>query len=231
MLIERKKSDLACGNNSQVEIASDPLSSYEKIDIRPLTPTEQLNFAVHDLAEQINERIFIPHLTDEEGMRLGPAPDCILTIQSFGRSKGFAAKTVWSDNYGQYLDQITLIFRQHHPGDVKDIAGTLAHEMMHAKQFHDGKSGVRNYHNRQFSNWMKSIGIQTSQTGKPGGAEIGTGMRQYIIDGGPFDRVIDEIIAAGFEFPWEATGAFGDVDGGDASTPPIQAFEFPPPHI
>ncbi|MEO1242779.1 MAG: hypothetical protein AAFX54_12795 [Pseudomonadota bacterium] len=180
------------------------ISSYEVIDAaRPLNPSEQLCASIHYLREQLNKRLYVPHLKDREGTPLGGVPNVIITIQSRGRAKGFAAKSIWSNHRGVYLDQITLIFSNHAHGDIKDLASTLVHEDMHAKQFHDGKPGSGNYHNRQFSDWMKSIGLQTSQTGKPGGAEIGTGMSDYIIEGGPFDCVMDELIAEGFCIPWE----------------------------
>lgn len=189
---------------------------------RPLTPTQQINAALHDLFDKLNERLFVPYLIDKDGNRLGPVPPCILTIQSFGRCKGFAAKAVWSDDHNTLLDQITIVFRAHRRGDVKDLAQTTAHEMMHSKQFRDGETGVKNYHNRQFADWMKSIGLQTSKTGEPGGAEIGTGMSDYVIEGGPFDRVMDEIIAEGFGFPWEAVDFQLQVDEPDSGDIPGQ---------
>ena len=187
-------------------------------EIRPLSPTEQLTCALEFLSTELDRRLFSAYLKDTDDTPLGPPPACILTIQSSGRCKGFAAKSVWSDNCGKYLDQITLVFDAHAHGDVKDLSATLAHEKMHAKQFHDGKPGTGNYHNRQFADWMKSIGIQTSKTGRPGGAEIGTGMSQYIVEHGPFDQIMDELIAEGFFFPWEAVGMMQSKDGG--SVPP-----------
>jgi hypothetical protein len=190
----------------------------ENSDVRTLTPSEQLSAAIHYLYEQLDERLFKPYLRDKHGDLLGGAPDVIITVQSTGRVKGFAAKAIWSDHRGSYLDQITLVFKNHGHGDVKDLASTLAHEAMHAKQFHDGKPGGGNYHNRQFSDWMKSIGLQTSQTGKPGGRDIGVGMSDYIIQGGPFDRVMDELIAEGFSIPWETVDAIR-VSAGDGDPP------------
>ncbi|GAB5480220.1 MAG: hypothetical protein Marn2KO_36870 [Marinobacter nauticus] len=186
-------------------------SPYEEYaDIRPLTPSEQSYAALHYLSEQLDQRLLVPYLRDEQGNSLGAAPECIITIQSSGRCKGFMARAVWSDPHGRFLDQITLVFEQHGQGDLLDLASTLAHEKIHAVQQQKGSPGQGNYHNRQFSNWMKSIGLQTSKTGKPGGAEIGTGMSDYPIPGGPFERVMNEILEQGFRFPFEAARALSD---------------------
>ncbi len=183
-------------------------SSYDSnIDVRHLTASEELNAAVQHLFDELNRRLFIPHLKNKQGNLLGEVPECILTVQSTGRCKGFMARAQWSNHRGRYLDQITLVFEKHAHGDTRDVGQTMAHEMVHAVQLHKGKPGKGNYHNRQFSDWMKSIGLQTSQTGKPGGAEIGTGMSDYIISGGPFDRVMNDLTAEGFQIPWEAVRA------------------------
>ncbi len=185
----------------------------------PLTPTEQTSTAINRLFEDLNQRLVIPSLKDKGGNHLGPVPECIITVHSSGRCAGFAAKARWSNHKGAYLDEIAIVYSEHKHGDLKAIASTLLHEMMHAKQFHHGKPGKGNYHNRQFSNWMKCCGLQTSKTGTPGGEEIGTGMSDYIIEGGIFEKVLDGLIEEGFCIPWEVIGASdtGHITGPEGS--------------
>lgn len=187
------------------------VSSYGETSlISNFTPTEELTNAVQRLAETINAYVIAQNLKDKEGNFLGTAPDCIFTLSVSGRFRGFYAKSKWSNHQGFYLDQIMLNLGAFKHGDIKDIGQTICHELLHAKQYHDGKPGRGNYHNRQFSNWMKSCGLQTSQTGKPGGRDIGVGMTQYIISGGAFEGTMDRLIAEGFTLPWEAIDSMGN---------------------
>ena len=179
-------------------------SPYDEISkLANLTATNALYTAFQDLNEIINNRIIIPHLKNRKGELLGSVPEFITTVNAWGRYRGFAVKSIWSDTHRRHLDQVTLVMSQFVRGDLKDVASTYLHEMIHVKQFNDGKSGKHNYHNRQFSRWMKCSGLQTSKTGKLGGAEIGVGMTHYIIKDGIFDREMDRLITQGFHIPWE----------------------------
>ena len=176
-------------------------SSYEKTAKKLDRDTERLYAALHYLARELDKRLLEPFLRDKHGRRLGAAPPCILTIQYTGRYRGFAAKAVWSNEAGKRLDQITLNFDRENPADVKEIASTQVHEKIHATMFADGTAPGGDYNCVGFRARMKSVGLQTSKTGRPGGASIGSPMSHYIIEGGPFDRVMDQLIAEGFRFP------------------------------
>ncbi len=179
----------------------------ENPDIRPLTPSEQLNAAIADLVDMLNNRVLARYLTDTNSNRLGAAPECIVTVESFARGYGaFAAKSIWSDHHGRLLDQITLVVNSVTFADLKFGASLIVHELIHSVQFHKGtvSEKTRDYHNAQYRDWMQSVGLQTSKTGLPGGADVGSGMSHYIIPDGPFDREMDKILGAGFELPWMA---------------------------
>ncbi len=51
---------------------------------------------------------------------------------------------------------------------------------------------------------MKSIGLQPSATGKPGGKETGAKMSDYIIHGGPFSQAYAKLRKSGFSLQWES---------------------------
>jgi predicted SprT family Zn-dependent metalloprotease len=69
----------------------------------------------------------------------------------------------------------------------KDTFGTLAHEMVHQLQQEHGTPPKNAYHNKQWAEMMKHIGLHPSDTGKPGGAETGRYVSHYVVAGGPFD--------------------------------------------
>jgi SprT-like family protein len=180
--------------------------SYEKSIHFSQSLNAQFMATYERLFNSLNKDLLAHFLRDGAGRKCGCAPDCILAGEyRLKRYRGFAAKAVWSDKHGRKLDQITLVFDHGHPLDVKGLASTLAHEMVHATQFRDKTIGRGNYHNADFRDRMKSIGLQASHTGVPGGRDIGSGMTHYIIEHGPFDTVIDKILREGFAFPVEVT--------------------------
>ena len=79
---------------------------------------------------------------------------------------------------------------------------TLVHEMTHLWQHHCGKPGRGRYHNRQWAERMKAIGLHPSRTGKAGGEETGDCMNHYIVPGGPFEVAANELLMAGFAITW-----------------------------
>jgi hypothetical protein len=90
----------------------------------------------------------------------------------------------------------------------KETASTLVHEMVHAWQEEHGKKGRRGYHNQEWADKMKSIGLQPTATGEPGGPETGDSMTHLIVKGGPFDRAFNAMPTE-CHLPWtsfEITG-------------------------
>ena len=77
---------------------------------------------------------------------------------------------------------------------VAEVLSTLAHEMAHLWQHHHGKPGRGRYHNREWAERMKAIGLQPSSTGKEGGQETGDSVSHYIVPGGPFDVAAHELL-------------------------------------
>ena len=49
---------------------------------------------------------------------------------------------------------------------------------------------------------MKSIGLQPSDTGEPGGRETGQKMNHYTIPSGAFERATAVLLQAGFALSW-----------------------------
>lgn len=78
------------------------------------------------------------------------------------------------------------------------IHGTLVHEMCH-EQRHYVKPYTTGYHCRLWATMMKNVGLYPSDTGQPGGKEIGNKVSHYVIEGGPFQSASRALLATGIE--------------------------------
>jgi hypothetical protein len=85
---------------------------------------------------------------------------------------------------------------------VEAVLSTLAHEMVHLWQAHLGQPSRKAYHNKEWAEKMKAIGLQPSDTGEPGGKETGQKMNHYIIPGGAFDKATASLLQSGFALSW-----------------------------
>jgi hypothetical protein len=82
--------------------------------------------------------------------------------------------------------------------------------MTHHAQYIYGHPGRPGYHNKEFAELMRAIGLQTSSTGYPGGKKTGQKMSHYILDGGPYQSAYRQLQASGFVLNWES---LGDTEG------------------
>lgn len=84
---------------------------------------------------------------------------------------------------------------------ISGFCQTLVHEMVHIWQHHFGRPR-RNYHNKQWSEKMKKIGLYPSLTGKPGGDTEGHRVGDYIVLEGQFYQACEQLLINGFYIPW-----------------------------
>src|SRR5262249_47443792 len=75
-------------------------------------------------------------------------------------------------------------------------------EMTHLWQHHCGKPGRGSYHNRQWADQMKTIGLHPSSTGKKGGKETGDSVSHYIVPAGLFETSAHEPPMRGLAIAW-----------------------------
>src|SRR6185503_759360 len=68
------------------------------------------------------------------------------------------------------------------------IISSFVHEMVHPWQSLNGTPPKKPGHNREWADKMKSVGLQPSTTGKPGGKETGRRCSHYIIENGLFAK-------------------------------------------
>ena len=118
-------------------------------------------------------------------------PPCLVNLSRHKGAHGFFAPERWQDGEtGLAVHEISL-----NPDTMtrpaKDWQSTLVHEMVHLWQAVCGKPSRRAYHNRQWANKMKTVGLMPTDTGAPGGKTTGQKMTHYIIEGGPFAVAFD----------------------------------------
>jgi hypothetical protein len=87
------------------------------------------------------------------------------------------------------------------------ILSTLVHEMAHVWQETYGEPSRRGYHNRQWAEKMREIGLQPTSTGEPGGMETGQSMTHYILPEGRYAKAYAKLAMTGLALHWQSIPA------------------------
>ncbi|WKB50502.1 SprT-like domain-containing protein [Eleftheria terrae] len=144
----------------------------------------------------------------------GRLPDCLITLQRKGkRTMGYFAPDRFAHRDGLLSDELAMNPMHFARVDLVEVLQTLVHEMTHAQQKHFGRPSRAGYHNREWADMMKAIGLYPSSTGAPGGKEVGDKMADYVITGGRFEQATKRLLAEGFAVSWRdavAVAAHGD---------------------
>jgi predicted SprT family Zn-dependent metalloprotease len=158
-----------------------------------LTPTEVTYQAFQSAYDHLNSSLFSNTL-----------PACLVTLQRHSRrTYGHFAPSRFRQNNGEdHTDEIAMNPQHFLERPVEEVLSTLAHEMIHLWQAHFGKASRSSYHNRQWADKMKEIGLHPSDSGEPGGKETGQRMSHYIIEAGPFEVASKALAADGFSIAW-----------------------------
>ena len=129
-------------------------------------------------------------------------PACLLTLQRKEyRVLGYFSPSRFGSQKGR-TDELAMNPMHIHSRDADESLSTLVHEMVHVWQEHFGQPGRGRYHNREWAEKMKSVGLYPSNTGAPGGRETGDQMTHFIIDGGAFDLATASLLKGGFQLTW-----------------------------
>jgi len=162
-----------------------------------LTPAQTVVDELQGGFREFNTELFESELDESK---------CMLTLDFSGRTNlGYFAQDRFANKDGQLIDQISLnaeyVLRQ----SAKQVLSTLGHELCHYwERRYTAKPTKGAYHGKRWAWKMKKIGLQPSTTGQPGGNETGYRVSHYIIPGGPFERVANEMLAKGFAITWGA---------------------------
>lgn len=128
----------------------------------------------------------------------GKLPQCLITLQRHKGAYGYFAGERFGSRDGKTItDEIALNPNHFAECTERDIMSTLAHEMSHLWQAHFGKPSRNGYHNKQWGEDMKRIGLYPSSTGQKGGKETGQKVSHYILKGGLYDVCYAELAKRG----------------------------------
>lgn len=149
-------------------------------------------------------------------------PDCLFTLQRRGRSYGYFCPDQVCSRNGHVSDEIAMNPAHFGVRSTEEILSTLVREMVKLWQHHRGKPGRRGYHNREWAEKMKAVGLHPSDTGGKGGRETGDRMNHYIMPGGAFAQAAAVLVNQNFALPWsdaekpdQPREGSGDGDGDD----------------
>lgn len=151
----------------------------------------------------------------------GTLPNALITFQRRKGSFGYFAGGRFANEDGHRADEIALNPAHFTSRSQKDILATLVHEMAHQWQRHEGQPGRGRYHNREWAEKMKEIGLCPSDTGVEGGKETGEAVSHYVMPGSPFDAAADKLLNKGYALSWkealDPTAITGDGNAEPAS--------------
>lgn len=149
--------------------------------------TSKQYHTLDDALEYLNKKLFD-----------GKLPDAFITFQRKPRMAGYHHFERLSNREdGGKVTEIALNPDVFSDQTDREILSILAHEMCHLWQHVFGEPSRGGYHNREWAEKMKEIGLQPSSTGAPGGKEFGQSMDHYIIDGGKFEIVCGAFLLKG----------------------------------
>lgn len=142
----------------------------------------------------------------------GALPECVLTFSRRAKTLGYFSPARFRSTGGDGADEIAINPVKLDEREIEDALAPLVHQMAHLYIEHHGKSSNTGYHSKEWAAKMKEIGLQPSETGLPGGDEIGEKMSQYVIDGGSFQLACKELTETGFALSWAATSEEDPID-------------------
>lgn len=158
----------------------------------PFSPTEELYATLQRIFDTLNGELFG-----------GKLPCVMITLAKHGVcSSGHLSKDRFARNTSNDRADELRLNPQHFSAPVDQVLAIMAHLMVHLWQAHFGNTSRPGYHNREWAAQMRSIGLQPTSSGMPGGRETGQTMSQYVISGSPFDQVTQRLVRSGLEIEW-----------------------------
>lgn len=155
------------------------------------TPTTEQYLNLQAAYNYFNKHLFADGLAD-----------CVITLRNHGkRTLGLFHAEQWTDADGKAKCHEIALAPAFLDRPLEDVFSTLVHEMCHLWQQDHGKPGRNGYHNKEWGDKMKDVGLYPSNTGKEGGKETGQQMTHYTVDGGPFAVAFEKMPDA-IRLPW-----------------------------
>lgn len=157
----------------------------------PGDPTEETYLELNRAFRVFNQLLF-------EG-KLGP---CLITFRARGRTMGYFSPNRYVNADGRRTHEIALNPEYFGTSTLEYTLSVLVHEMVHQAQYEQRTAGRSGYHNKDFAKRMRAVGLVASNTGLPGGQEVGPQMCHYVEPGGRFLEVARTILDEGFRARW-----------------------------
>lgn len=129
-------------------------------------------------------------------------PPCLITLQRSKKSYGYFSADRFAHADGALTDEIALNPSHFATRRIEEVLATLVHEMVHLWQHHFGRPGRGRYHNREWAEQMKAIGLHPSADGREGAAETGEAMSHRIVAGGAFEKAAARLVGRSFRIAW-----------------------------
>jgi predicted SprT family Zn-dependent metalloprotease len=127
----------------------------------------------------------------------------MFTFQRSKRTFGFHSKKSFvSRSTGEMVDEIAMNPAYFAVRTIKQTLSTLAHEMVHQWQDAFGHPGRGRYHNKEWAFKMREIGLEPTDTGEPGGKDVGDQVTHFVVQGGKFDVACDALLTRQFQISW-----------------------------
>jgi hypothetical protein len=135
----------------------------------------------------------------------GRLPLVMITLHRHPRAYGYYSPDRFGERVGDgKVSEIALNPAQFAGRSDAEILSTLVHEMAHLWQFSFGNPSRRGYHNHEWANEMKRIGLMPSDTGAEGGRRVGQAVSHWIVPGGDFDVLTRRLLGIGFHLTWQS---------------------------
>jgi len=152
----------------------------------------------------------------------GALPSCLLTLQrKSAKVRGYFSPARFDGQHGRKSDELAMNPQHFRSRSTEAVLSTLVHEMTHVWQAHFGKPGRGGYHNKQWAQEMKRVGLHPSNTGEPGGKETGDQMTHFIVSGGRFEAVTQDLLSSGFHLTWSEGDGLDLVPGSAGTDDPL----------
>lgn len=165
--------------------------------------------------DRLNEELFDSQL-----------PDVMCT---FSRNKnivgGYYSPDKWEDEDGKLLGEIAINANLMRVQEPQELYNTLVHEMVHFWQKEFGAPSRNGYHNQEWADKCKEIGLQPiTEDGKETGQAVDT----QFINGGKAELVIaDMLTKEEFQWPYYADHLMVDPGGEPRPQNPDEQKEGP----
>lgn len=114
---------------------------------------------------------------------------------TFSRNKnvvgGYFSPDKWEDDDGNLIPEIAINANLMLVSEPHDLYNTLIHEMLHQWQFEHGKPSRNGYHNQEWADKAKEIGLRPTDGN---GKETGQAINTEFIEDGPAQMVVAEML-------------------------------------